>query len=146
MRRMKVCVPVLVCLCLLCIFVHSPAISHPVTYQSSPLCSSVCIDLLPLSLSLGWSMPQLLPFWSKCHCCHKWYRYFASSIRGKQLERAGKHTVIRLYWKYAELQDLLIAVACFIARKRKLTVYTNQYKIGTNTQKINKLLFTKLYL
>lgn len=40
------------CLCIWYIFVRTPAISHPAAYQSSPLCSSVYIDLLPPSLTL----------------------------------------------------------------------------------------------
>ena len=58
MRRMKAqknictCTCIVLCLCFLCIFVHSPAITHPAAYQSSPLCLSVCIDLLPPSVTL----------------------------------------------------------------------------------------------
>lgn len=39
------CVHLYLCVCVLCIFVYSPAKSHPATYQSSPLSLYVCIDL-----------------------------------------------------------------------------------------------------
>lgn len=52
----KVCAPALSCFCVSCVYL---SISHPAAHQSSPPYSSVCINLLPLSLTPDWSMPQL---------------------------------------------------------------------------------------
>lgn len=59
MRRMGVCL--YLCLCLLCIFIHSGAIKHPATYQSKALCVHLFASICSLHVyPSNWSMPQLV--------------------------------------------------------------------------------------
>lgn len=134
MRRKKaqsVCACLFLCLCVLCIFVHSPAIK-PSCSQVMPsvfVCLHRFVVLFPRSLTLGLIHASAgqrggpLVFWRKCHRRHQWNTYFASSRHREAMPSSAlraRRKAIRLVGKYADIQVQSIDIWCLLQCWEKL--------------------------